>query len=96
MRGGRHDRQGIRPDRPEAQPRRHEITHLLLSNLTRTYPRSPQPGALVLEVRFDVDAGVFATPRVTIDVVDDDGGTLSAAVVPIPVPEVDDDEVADA
>lgn len=76
--------------------RRNEVTELRLANLTKTYPRSPEPGALVLQVSFEVDAGVFATPRVTIDVVDDDGGTLSAAVVPIPVPEPDDDEVADA
>lgn len=76
--------------------RRNEVTELRLANLTKTYPRSPEAGALVLEVTFEVDRAVFATPQVTIDVVDVDGGTLSAAVVPIPVPEPEDDEVADA
>lgn len=82
--------------------RRNEVTELRLANLTKTYPRSPEAGALVLQVSFEVDAGVFATPRVTIDVVGEPDA-LSAAMVPIPVPdheyppvEADDDEVADA
>lgn len=76
---------------PKRNRRTNEVVELRLTNLTKTYPRNPEPGAMVLEVRFEMAPEVFSIPRVSIDV-DGTEDEFASAVVPVPVPEEDGED----
>ena len=63
----------------------------IASKITQTYPRVPEPGALVAELKLVVDDVVFDVPEIAVELAGD-VAQATAAVVPVPVPEFEDED----
>lgn len=67
------------------------LKDLSISKVTQGYPRSPEPGALVIELAVDIDPAVFEPVIVDLEVTGD-LETLGASIIPVPVPVQDNDD----
>ena len=70
------------------------VRDVRVAKTTQTYPRVPDAGALVAELKIVVDDVIFDTPAMTVEL-QGDVAQATAAVVPVPVPEFDDEDEDD-
>lgn len=70
-------------------PRRNsngDVKDVSVNKVTQTYPRSPQPGALVLEFILDIEESVFDVPAIEVNIEADHRQYVEGAVIPMPPP----------
>lgn len=66
-----------------------EPRELRIAGFTKTTPRRPEPGSLVVKVVIDVDPAVFIPPEIRVSL---DGEESEVDTVLVPVPWVEDDD----
>ena len=71
------------------------VRDVRITKATQTYPRVPDEGALVAELKVVIDDVIFTAPTITVEL-EGDVATATAAVTPVPVVELEAEDEDDS